>query len=395
MQIYDPLHRNPLYCGADHTTLWELKRLAVHFHPSVSLFAKTLLQGESIQYSGDPLQDFTLIRFLDRFVFRNPKQLKGKQNTDRAAMNHKQRLPINSLKVNCEEFLCKEESQIPVDEVFFHRFFRKRQQEKQLRRPRADGDNESVEDVDDDEFEKILDSCEGDSYFTDLAADDLDFAGNVKSKKGKKDKDLDDSDSDMDESDLGDLDDEEVSLGSMDEEDFGDELEEEGGMFMDPDGGGDEDDDDDDEIPELEDDDAAFGDSDDEVEVPDISPRTKKAKRKSSEELDFSGSLGSTQGKKKKKKGKNDGAIFASAEEFGSMLDENAGFKFDNIGLNAMANKDKAGQKQLKWEAQRDDWVHGRDAKTLRRKKATFNRKKVFGRAKTGGKTFGNKKRKK
>lgn len=36
------------------------------------------------------------------------------------------------------------------------RFFKKRQQEKQLRRPRRDGDNDSVEDVDDDEFEKIL-----------------------------------------------------------------------------------------------------------------------------------------------------------------------------------------------------------------------------------------------
>lgn len=42
---------------------------------------------------------------------------------------------------------------------------------------------------------------------------------------------------------MDDLDDEEVSLGSMDEEDFGDELEEGGGMFMDPDG--DEEDDDD------------------------------------------------------------------------------------------------------------------------------------------------------
>lgn len=37
-------------------------------------------QGDFIQYSGDPLQDFTLIRFLDRFVFRNPKQLKGERN---------------------------------------------------------------------------------------------------------------------------------------------------------------------------------------------------------------------------------------------------------------------------------------------------------------------------
>lgn len=44
---------------------------------------------------------------------------------------------------------------------------------------------------------------------------------------------------------MDDLDDEEVSLGSMDEEDFGDELEEEGGMFMDPDGEEEGDDDDD------------------------------------------------------------------------------------------------------------------------------------------------------
>lgn len=44
--------------------------------------------------------------------------------------------------------------------------------------------------------------------------------------------------------DMEDLDDEEVSLGSMDEEDFGDELEEEGGTFMDPDEGGEEEEDD-------------------------------------------------------------------------------------------------------------------------------------------------------
>lgn len=45
---------------------------------------------------------------------------------------------------------------------------------------------------------------------------------------------------DEEESDDSDLDDEEVSLGSMDEEDFGEELEDEGGMFMDPDDGDDE-----------------------------------------------------------------------------------------------------------------------------------------------------------
>lgn len=51
----------------------------------------------------------------------------------------------------------------------------------------------------------------------------------MKSKKGKKEQE------DSEDSDVDDLDDEEVSLGSMDEEDFGDDLEEEGGTFMDPD----------------------------------------------------------------------------------------------------------------------------------------------------------------
>ncbi|XP_062323286.1 CCAAT/enhancer-binding protein zeta isoform X1 [Osmerus eperlanus] len=386
VETYNPLHRNPLFCGADHTTLWELQKLAAHFHPSVSLFAKTILQGEFIQYTGDPLQDFTLIRFLDRFVFRNPKQLKGKQNTDTTVMQPKQKLFMNnihSLPVNSEEFLSKEESQIPVDQVFFYRFFKKREKEKKLRRPRADGDNESVEDVDDDEFEKLLDSYEGDSFFTDMPDKELDFAGNVKSKSKKGKKGEEDSESDMDSDDMDDLDDEEISLGSMDEEDFGDDLEEEGGAFMDPGG-----DDDVDEDPELEDDlegDAAFDDSDDEgEEIPDITPAPKKGKRKSSSELAFSGSIGSKPGKKPK--GKKDSAVFASAEEFGYMLDENAGSKFDNIGMNAMANKDKAGVKQLKWEAKRDDWVRGRDVKTLRKKKAVFNKRKSFGKAKMANK---------
>lgn len=54
---------------------------------------------------------------------------------------------------------------------------------------------------------------------------------NVKSKS-KKDKKGVDSDSDSE----GDLDDEEVSLGSLEDEEFGEELEEEGGEFMDMEG---------------------------------------------------------------------------------------------------------------------------------------------------------------
>ncbi|KAJ8270964.1 hypothetical protein GJAV_G00121250 [Gymnothorax javanicus] len=366
-ETYDPMHRNPLFCGADRSTLWELKKLSAHFHPSVALFAKTILQGEFIQYTGDPLQDFTLMRFLDRFVFRNPKQQKSRENTNSTVMQPKLKVFMNNIQalpVNCEEFLAKEECQIPVDEVFHYRFFKKRESEKQLKRPRGDGDDESVEDVDDDEFEKALDSIEGDSYFADIQADSLDFAGNVKalSKKGKKGNDSsDDSDVDDDE----DLDDEEVSLGSMDEEEFGDVLEEDGGAFMDVGG--------EDEEEELE-------DSGEEMEeVQDKSPKSKKGKRRKFEELDVSASIGSKQGRKKKKVSKEDGGMTASAEEFGYLLDEHVGSKFDNVGINAMANRDKAGIKQLKWEADRDDWIRGRDVKTLRRKKAMFKKRPRFG----------------
>ncbi|XP_037100715.1 CCAAT/enhancer-binding protein zeta isoform X2 [Syngnathus acus] len=380
---YDPLHRNPLFCGADRTTLWELHRLALHFHPSVSLFAKMLLQEDVIQYSGDPLQDFTLMRFLDRFVFRNPKQIKGKQNTDTSVLQPKTRSHGISLAVNSEEFLDKEESQIPVDQIFFYRFFKKRRQENAHRRPKRGDDTESLEDIDDDEFEKILDSCEQDSYFAEFPDNNLDFAGNMsgdkRKKSGKKDADVSEDLDDLDE-----LDDEEVSLGSMDEEDFGEDLDEEGGTFMEPAGDfADE--------GELEDDDEQDVDFDEEVDVPDVTPRSKKVKRKASEALDFTQTFAG----KKKKKGEKGTAMFAAAEEFGCLLDDNAGAKFDNIGLNAMANKDKAAVKQLKWESQRDDWIHDRDAKTLRKKKATFNKRKRFARGNKTSTMMGNKRKRK
>ncbi|MEQ2171927.1 hypothetical protein GOODEAATRI_015661, partial [Goodea atripinnis] len=162
-------------------------------------------QGESIQYSGDPLQDFTLIRFLDRFVFRNPKQLKGKRRNPRFP-----RL--------LTETCCSLISHPDVRTDPFPCFCWPENTDSVALRPKQRFPVSS-----------IPDSFEGDSYFTDVPDDDLDFAGNVKSKTGKK------AQEDLEDSDIEDLDDEEVSLGSMDEEDFGDELEEEGGTFMDPD----------------------------------------------------------------------------------------------------------------------------------------------------------------
>ncbi|KFO25899.1 CCAAT/enhancer-binding protein zeta [Fukomys damarensis] len=43
-----------------------------------------------------------------------------------------------------------------------------------------------------------------------------------------------------------------------------------------------------------------------------------------------------------RKKNLHDSSLSVSAEEFGHLLDENVGSNFDNIGVNAMANKDQA-----------------------------------------------------
>ncbi|XP_075059437.1 CCAAT/enhancer-binding protein zeta isoform X2 [Mixophyes fleayi] len=319
---YDPLNRNPLFCGSDNTSLWELKKLSEHFHPSVALFAKTILEGNSIQYTGDPLQDFTLMRFLDRFVYRNPKQPKVQENNRGYLMHQKKKLYMNEQKhpVNSATFLEKEEHEIPVDEVFFHRYFKKVSTDKQ--KYKRNEEEESLEDVDDDEFEDILNSFEGDSFYSDKN-NDIDFAGNLKSseKSTKKKTEEDDSGSDWD-IDAED-DDEEISLGSMCDEDFEDN--DTGGVFMDT------------------------------LETNNPDPEFKKGKKRRLKQED----------------------MFAAAEEFGALLDESSGSKFDNVGLNAVSNKENASIKQLKWEAERDNWVHNRDAKSLIKKKRKFNQTKI------------------
>ena len=75
-KVYDPNKREPRFAGASSECLWELAPLALHFHPSVRSFAESVMfsPGLSIKYDGDPLADFSIISFLDRFVYKNPKK---------------------------------------------------------------------------------------------------------------------------------------------------------------------------------------------------------------------------------------------------------------------------------------------------------------------------------
>ncbi|KAI9013158.1 CBF/Mak21 family-domain-containing protein [Gaertneriomyces semiglobifer] len=83
LEIYNWRARDPLYANAQVTCLWELIPLTHHFHPTVQLYAKTLLSSQPIQpprnaTNYDPLQNHTLTRFLERFVQKNPKKVESK-----------------------------------------------------------------------------------------------------------------------------------------------------------------------------------------------------------------------------------------------------------------------------------------------------------------------------
>lgn len=52
--------------------------LAKHNHPTVNKFANDLLSGKDIIYKSNPLIDFTLANFLDRFSFKKSKKKETK-----------------------------------------------------------------------------------------------------------------------------------------------------------------------------------------------------------------------------------------------------------------------------------------------------------------------------
>lgn len=116
---YDPLKRDPKYAHASRSSLYELTLLGAHYHPTVSKWAKTLLQKQIIEYSGDPLLDFSLINFLDRFNYQQPKpKLVQKLKT------HKIRRSLVEGAVNTKDFLLLPEDQVREEERFFHHFFK-------------------------------------------------------------------------------------------------------------------------------------------------------------------------------------------------------------------------------------------------------------------------------
>ncbi|EPY52479.1 ribosome biogenesis protein Noc1 [Schizosaccharomyces cryophilus OY26] len=159
---YDGRKRDPQYSKADRSCLWEIHPFLTHFHPTVSMLAKQLVNGEKIEGKPD-LTLHTLSHFLDKFAYRNPKKsasVKGYSIMQPLAGSiSKGILSIGSgqggVPVNSDQFIEKEESEIPVDELFFHRFFNDKYIKGKQSKKKKVSVNEEGE-MDEDEVWKAL-----------------------------------------------------------------------------------------------------------------------------------------------------------------------------------------------------------------------------------------------
>lgn len=168
--FYDYTARNPRFAGGEHAILAELIPLSRHYHPTVATFASRILTGKSIYYDGNPLADFTLLHFLDRFSFKNPKKPRPGQGEEKEELfrsvgsSRKHYVPkgLKSMSVVSEEYLRHEEKQIPLDEVFLYKYLKQRPQQKKKNNDNSDEDGFSdVDSVNSDDFNELLDGMMG------------------------------------------------------------------------------------------------------------------------------------------------------------------------------------------------------------------------------------------
>jgi len=196
---YDPLYREPRWCRAELTALHELAPLARHLHPSLALFANQLVNGQSVTYAGNPLHDFQLMHFLNRFCYRNPKKTGGVSDEARR------------LAVSAPGYAKLQLSQVPHDERFFHRYFRWREEHGLTLAAPGKSLTDARGDVTDEAFDSFLDGF-FEKKSKKKGADAVDFLTEM--KEGAEEAEVD--------SDGG----EDDQLGDDEEDDMGDDSSE-------------------------------------------------------------------------------------------------------------------------------------------------------------------------
>lgn len=333
---YDPFKRAAAYAGAEFSLNYELILMSRNFHPTVQVFVEDILKGHNIKYYGDPLKDFALSHFLDRFSFKNPKKVDPKEN--KSAIH----TPYASKGSRGQSVYLLTAQSCTEDEKFIFDFIQRKREIKEKKQKFKDERDEDCESVDDDEFDAYLDSL-GAAKDVDKFDKEFDYMSEVQkdgtkngkpSKKGKH--------TDGDESDASD-DWGSVEGGSDSEDEELDEGDESGT---------------DESIEENELSDATIGtdmDSDSELD--------EEPKKKSKKPL-----------KQVKKKGKED--LFVAVDDFSDLIEKNSSSAHGTLG--EIFNKDQSSQKQMDWESKRANKAGGFKRKNSFSKKSFGPGKKKF-----------------
>jgi len=177
-------------CATDRTSsCWERHMARHHYHPAVRKFA-TMNNGG---YSGDPLSDFSLRAFLDKFSYRNPKKEKVSSKAALGRPVESQALPLNDPRQWQEEDI-----EHPEENIFRHFFSERSRRDAikgvgSLQKKVETTEDEAVLEQEGKSFDEYAANWQEDSdeeaYIDSLAVEIMDDAS----------ADLDDEDPDMDE----------------------------------------------------------------------------------------------------------------------------------------------------------------------------------------------------
>jgi ribosome biogenesis protein MAK21 len=229
---FDTSQRDPLYAvGGESkdagTSIWETAMLQNHWHPSVSKFAANLMGDGTIDYTGDPLRDFTLAPFLDRLAYKNPKSKEKLKKDFRLGESVAERKSggrglavAGGVAVNDPLYL---QQRAPVGEEFFYRFFSAKA-ETDAKSGKKDVKEVDLEDAEIDQFGDVdtnWDADDSEEEFAQKVAEDMmERHGNGKAHFDDEDVAFDMS-SDDDDS-VGEGGGEGGGEGESDDDEFGD-----------------------------------------------------------------------------------------------------------------------------------------------------------------------------
>jgi ribosome biogenesis protein MAK21 len=212
--VYDGRKRDPEYSNADKSCLWEIIPFLSHFHPSVSVFATNVfVRQESLPKP--ELANHTLMHFLDKFVYRNPKATDTKRGgsimqplasasgATTVVVPGKAGATARS-SVNTASFWNLKQNQVAAEDVFFHKYFseigKPAQAAKKAKKEADENASEEDEEAEGEIWDALVNSRPEIGGGEDDEDEDVDFAGLEDIDYGSDVSiNLDDDDEDMSE----------------------------------------------------------------------------------------------------------------------------------------------------------------------------------------------------